>query len=116
MCAQRLKKISCVRLVPHLIVVFYLSFFPSVLPSSLFFFYPLFHHSFYLSFCVDMESTTAGTHVNSRWTLGVLSVEEIRVSHACAVVNVKTGGMFLRITQKGESVQLLSDACRAVMR
>ena len=42
--------------------------------------------------CVDRESTTAGTQVNSSWTHGVLSVEEIRVLQACAVVNVKTGG------------------------
>ena len=111
MCAQRLKKISCVRLVPHLIVVFYLSFFPSVLPFFFVLFLPYFSPSFYLSFSVDMESTTTGTHVNIRWTHGVLSV-----FHACAVVNVKTGGMFLRIKQKGESVQLLSGACRALMR
>ena len=52
-------------------------------------------------------STTAGTHVNSSWTHCVMTVEEIRVFHACAVVNVKTGGMFLRITQNGEAVQLL---------
>ena len=56
--------------------------------------------------CVETESTTAGTHVNSSWTHGILSAEEIRVFHACAVVNVKTGGMFFRITQNGESVQL----------
>ena len=42
-----------------------------------------------------MESTTAGIHVNSSWTHGVLSVEEIRVFQACAVVNVKTGDLFL---------------------
>ena len=54
--------------------------------------------------CVDTESTTAGTHVNSSWTHGVLSVEEIRV------------GMFFRITQNGESVQLLSSACRSLVR
>ena len=34
---------------------------------------------------------------------------------ACAAVNVKTGGMFLRITQNDESVQLLSGACRALV-
>ena len=45
-----------------------------------------------------------------------LSVEEIRVFHACAAVNVKTGGVFLRITQNGDSVQLLSSACRALVR
>ena len=49
-----------------------------------------------------MESTTAGTHVNSSWTHGVLSVDEIRVFQACAAVNVRTGG----------SLQLLSAACR----
>ena len=63
-----------------------------------------------------MESTAAGIHVNSSWTHGVLSVEENRVFHACAVVNVKTGGMFLSITQNGEPVQLLSGACRALVR
>ena len=42
--------------------------------------------------------------------------EEIGVFQACAVVNVKTGGMFLRITQNGESVQLLSGACGALVR
>ena len=65
---------------------------------------------------MDMESTTAGIHVNSSWTHGVLSVEEIRVFEARAAVNVKTGGVFLRITQNGESVQLLSGACRALER
>ena len=63
-----------------------------------------------------MESTTAGTHVNSSWTHCVLSGDGIRVFQACAVVNVRTGGMFLRITQNGESVQLLSAACRALVR
>ena len=63
-----------------------------------------------------MESTTAGTHVNSSWTRGVLSVKEISVFQACAIVNVKTGGMFLRITQNGESVQLQCSACRALVR
>ena len=43
------------------------------------------------SSCVGMESTTAGIHVNSSWTHGVLAVE----FQACAVVNVKTGDMFL---------------------
>ena len=33
---------------------------------------------------------------------------------ACAVVNVKTGGIFLRMTQIGESVQILCSACRAL--
>ena len=31
-------------------------------------------------------------------------------------MNVKTGGVFFRITQNGESVQLLSSACRALVR
>ena len=35
---------------------------------------------------------------------------------ACAVVNVKTGGIFLRITQNGESVLILCSACRALVR
>ena len=63
-----------------------------------------------------MESTTAGIHVNSSWTHGVLLVEEINVFQACAAVNVKTGGMFLRITQNGESVQILCCACHALVR
>ena len=63
-----------------------------------------------------MESTTAGTHVNSSWTHGVLNVMESKVFQACTVVNVKTYGMFLRITQNGESVQLLFSACRALVR
>ena len=66
--------------------------------------------------CVDMQSTTAGTHVNSSWTHGVLSVMDIRVFQACVEVNVKAGGMFLRITQNGQFVQLLSGACRALVR
>ena len=42
--------------------------------------------------------------VNSSWTHSVFwSVEEL-VFQACVVVNVKTGGMFLRITQNGETV------------
>ena len=32
-------------------------------------------------------STTAGTHVNSSWTHGVLSVKEITVFQACVVVS-----------------------------
>ena len=71
---------------------------------------------FQVADCVDMESTTVGIHVHSSWTHGVLLVEEISVFQACAVVNVKTGGMFLRITHNGESVQLLSGACRADKR
>ena len=43
-------------------------------------------------------------HVNCSWTLGVGHVKEIRVFQAC----VKTGGMFLRTTQNGESVPRLS--------
>ena len=35
---------------------------------------------------------------------------------ACVAVNVETGGMFVRITQNGESVQFLSGACRALVR
>ena len=35
---------------------------------------------------------------------------------ACAVVNVKAGGIFLRITQNGESVQILCSACRPLVR
>ena len=66
--------------------------------------------------CVNMESTTAEIHVSSSWTHGVLSVEETGVFEACAVVNVKTSGMFLRITQNGDSVQLLSSTCRALER
>ena len=58
---------------------------------------------------MDMESATAGTHVNSSWTHGVLSVKEIIVFQACVVVNVKTGGMFFEN-------QLLSSACRALVR
>ena len=34
-------------------------------------------------------------------------MEEIGVLQACAVVNVKTGGLFLRVTQNGESVLTL---------
>ena len=63
-----------------------------------------------------MESTMTGIPLNSSWTHGVLFLEEIRVFQACAVVNVKTGCMFLRIPQNGESVQLLSGACRALER
>ena len=40
---------------------------------------------------MDMESTTARTHVNNSWAHGVLFVEETRVFQACAVVNVMTG-------------------------
>ena len=43
---------------------------------------------------MDMESTTGGTHVNSSWTHGVLSVKETSVFQACVVVNVKTGVCF----------------------
>ena len=35
---------------------------------------------------------------------------------ACSAVNVKTAGIFLRITQNGESVQILCGACRALVR
>ena len=63
-----------------------------------------------------MESTTAGTHVHSSCAHGVLSVKDGRVFQACVAVNVETGGMFLRITQNGESVQFLSGACRALVR
>ena len=35
---------------------------------------------------------------------------------ACAAVNVRTGGIFLRSTQNGESVQILCGACRALVR
>ena len=43
-------------------------------------------------------------------------IEKIRELQACVVVNVKTGGMFLRITRNGESVQILCSACRALVR
>ena len=35
---------------------------------------------------------------------------------ACVAVNVNTGGIFFRIAQKGESVQILCSACRALVR
>ena len=49
------------------------------------------------------DRSVEGLHMNSRLSQSVL-FEEIRVFQACAVVDRKTGGTFLRTTQNGESV------------
>ena len=46
-------------------------------------------------------------HVNSSRLTVYLVCWRIKVFQACVAVNVKTGGMFLRITQKGESIPAL---------
>ena len=40
----------------------------------------------------------------------------MKVFQVCFVMSVETGSMFLRITQNGESVQILFSACRALVR
>ena len=43
-----------------------------------------------------------------QWTHSVFwSVEKLKCFQACVAVNAKTGGMFLRITQNGESIPAL---------
>ena len=41
---------------------------------------------------------------------------EITVFQACIVMSVRTGSMFLRITQNGETVQILCSASRTLVR
>ena len=52
---------------------------------------------------VDLESTTAGTHENSSWTHGVLSLEESNVFQACVAVECQDRWLVVENHTEGRS-------------